>query len=279
MHYTKTGTSLIAFILSVGLTHRASAQPANGTDAEELWIENDGRHIYGVLSRPADGKGKQPLAILAHGFNGTHEFARNYFKTLNGLGYQCFAPDFPCGSLFSRSDGNTMGMSVLDERNDLEAVIRYFKSRPDIDADSIVLIGESQGGLVSALAASDMPGDISRLILVFPALCIPAQWTERYPRPEDIPDTTRVWGVPIGRRFFAEVRGIDVFGLIGKFEKPVLIVQGDADAVVSLEDSRHAVEIYKDARLHVIPGAGHGFRPEEMKQSLTYVENFLKAGQ
>lgn len=274
----KLKTILIAVVLLLGHTYRTLAQSSCERFTKEIRIENNSRSIYGVLSRPEYGNGKQPVVIIAHGFNGTHGFGRNYFETLNNLGYQCFTFDFPCGSVNSRSNNNTMEMSILDQQSDLEAIVRYFKSRPDVDADNIVLIGESQGGLVAALTAAHVSKDIRRLILVYPALCIPAQWNKRYPQLSGIPDTTRIWNVPLGRRFFTELRDMDVFNVIGKFKKPVLIIQGDADAIVSLEDSRRAFKIYKDARLYVIPGAGHGFKSKELKESLLQIEGFLKPG-
>jgi len=113
-------------------------------------------------------------------------------------------------------------------------------------------------------------------VLVFPALCIPDNWNQRYPTTAEIPDTTRLWDVPMGRRFFLELRGLDVFKSIKKYKNPVLIVQGDKDPVVSMDDSKRAVKIYKNARLHVIPGAGHGFKPEEQQQSLQQIKAFLE---
>lgn len=108
------------------------------------------------------------------------------------------------------------------------------------------------------------------------ALCIPDNWRERYPEVADIPDTTRLWDVPMGRRFFLELRDIDVFKTIGKYQGPVLIVQGDRDAVVRMEDSRRAVKTYSNARLSVIPGAGHGFQPDEQARSLREIKTFLE---
>lgn len=243
---------------------------------KSLWVEYGNRKIFGLLSRPQNAKGRQPVAIIAHGFNGTHHFSTNYFKPLNDLGYQCYAFDFACGSVNSRSDNNTMNMSIFDEQSDLEAIVRHFKSQPDVDTTRIVLIGESQGGLVSALTAANISKDIHKLVLVFPALCIPENWTSRYPKVEDIPDTTRLWNVPMGRRFFTEIRDLKVFKEIPKFKKPVLIVQGDADMVVLVEDSRKAAKLYKDARLHIIPGAGHGFKPDEFAESIEQITSFLK---
>lgn len=241
----------------------------------ELRIPNGSGDIYGVLSKPENGEKKQPIVILSHGFNGTHHFGRAYFEALNGMGYQCFAFDFPCGSVRSRSDGNTMEMSIPDEQKALETIVDYFKAQPDVDRKRIVLLGESQGGLVSALAGAAKRKDVAGLVLVFPALCIPDNWRDRYPDAAAIPDTTHFWGVDMGRRFFAEIHDMDVFPLIGKFRKPVVIIQGDKDFIVSLDDSRHATALYKDATLHVIPGAGHGFRPQEFETSLRYIREFL----
>ena len=241
-----------------------------------LWIENGDRQIYGVLNRPLGKEGRLPIAIVSHGFNGTHHFAQDYFGPLAEMGWMTYAFDFPCGSVNSRSDSNTMNMSILDEQSDLRAIVNYFRNQPYVDPDRIMLIGESQGGLVSALTAAQMNKEVSELVLIYPALCIPNNWNSRYPKMEEIPDTTRLWNVPMRRRFFEELHGMDAFRTMKKFQKPVLIIQGDADQVVSMDDSRRAVKTYKNARLHVIPGAGHGFRPKERQEAIEQIKQFIR---
>ena len=115
----------------------ASAQDLNISSAttDTLWIDNGSRHIFGIVSKPQYQGRKQPVAIISHGFNGSHNFGQSYFKPLNEMGYQVYVFDFPCGSTKSLSDNNTMNMSVLDEVNDLKAVTEYFRSQPDVDAD------------------------------------------------------------------------------------------------------------------------------------------------
>ena len=244
----------------------------------ELWIENGSRRIFGELFTPAQNAQKRnaqrPIAIIAHGFNGTFDYGRNYFKTMESLGYDCYTFDFPCGSVRSRSDNNTMNMSILDEVSDLKAIVAHFRKQGH---RHIVLIGESQGGLVSALTAADLKKKVSQLVLVFPALCIPDNWRQRYPRLEDIQDVTELWGVKMGRRFFEEIHDMRSLDLIGKYRGPVLIVQGDADRVVSMDDSRRAQQLYRPGtRLHVIPGAGHGFKPQEFQEEMEQLQQFLK---
>ena len=244
----------------------------------ELWIENGSRRIFGELFTPAQNAQKRnaqrPIAIIAHGFNGTFDYGRNYFKTMESLGYDCYTFDFPCGSVRSRSDNNTLNMSILDEVSDLKAIVAHFRKQGH---RHIVLIGESQGGLVSALTAADLKEKVSQLVLVFPALCIPDNWRQRYPRLEDIQDVTELWGVKMGRRFFEEIHDMRSLDLIGKYRGPVLIVQGDADRVVSMDDSRRAQQLYRPGtRLHVIPGAGHGFKPHEFQEEMEQLQQFLK---
>lgn len=244
-------------------------------NVREHWIENGNRHIYGIESVP-QANGKKGVAVISHGFNGTHHFGRDYFETLNNLGYIIYTFDFPNGSVNSRSDNNTMEMSIIDEKNDLKAIVHHYLNRPDIDRNRVVLIGESQGGLVSALAAGELKDTVSNLVLVYPALCIPDNWNERYKTVEEIPDTTYLWNVPMGRRFFEEIRNLDVYGSITGYEGPVQIIHGSKDPIVPLSYSEEAMKRYKNAHIGVIPGAGHGFNPQERAISNIFVKEFLE---
>ncbi len=242
---------------------------------KDIWIDNKGHHIYGIASIPQVEKKK--VAIVSHGFNGTHHFGRDYFQTLNRLGYLVYTFDFPNGSVHSRSGNNTVQMSIPGEVDDLKAVVRYFQQQPDVDRDNIVLIGESQGGLVSALAAAELRDQVSRLILIYPAFCIPDNWNARYPKENMIPDTTDLWGVKLGREFFRELRCMpDVYKTITRYQGPVQIIHGSKDPVAPLSYSERAMKEYRNAHLGVIPGAGHGFSPEQRRISNAFVREFLE---
>lgn len=265
----------ISLLLLLAFTAAAQAQAPKAQNTKELWIENGSRRIFGELFTPQNAKANGPVAIIAHGFNGTFDFGRNYFDVMGRKGYHCYTFDFPCGSVRSRSDNNTLNMSILDEVSDVKAIVNHFRKQGH---QHIVLIGESQGGLVSALTAAELKDEVSQLVLVFPALCIPDNWRQRYPRVEDIQDVTELWGVKMGRRFFEEIHDMSAFDIIGRYRGPVLIVQGDADRIVSLDDSRRAQQLYRPGtRLHIIPGAGHGFKPNEFQQEMEQLEQFLQA--
>ena len=269
----RKATNLLRMLCTVLLCHlMASPLLANG---DEYVIKNGERTLYGVLSKPPYQGKRQGIVILAHGFAGTHHFGYRYFDALNALGYQAYTFDFPYGSPFSTLEKNTMNMSVLDQQADLEAVVEHFRKQEQVDPKKIVVLGESQGGLVAALTAASIGKKISKLVLVYPAFCIPYHWRAKYPNLSDIQDTTRLWRVPMGRRYFEEIHSMDAFESAKKYKKPVLIVHGDADQVVPLADSERVVKMYKNARLHVIPGAGHGFNDEQFAKMIGWLNEFL----
>ncbi|THG53868.1 S9 family peptidase [Muribaculum caecicola] len=241
----------------------------------DLWISNGNRKIYGIMSTPKNS-GQNGVAIISHGFNGTHHFGKDYFETLNNLNYTVYAFDFPSGSLRSQSNNNTADMSIIDEKNDIKAIVRYFLSQNNTDKKQIVLIGESQGGFVSALAAAELKDTVNSLILIYPALCIPDNWNKRYATETEIPDTTYLWNVPIGKQFFKELRGLDVYKTIAGYNGPVLIIHGAKDPIVPISYSEMAMKCYSNARLVTIPEAGHGFNNDEKTLSNKFVKEFLE---
>lgn len=267
----RTSSILCQMLVLLFLSVSAAAQ-----EVQELSIrQKNGKDIYGIISQPGNTKGKHGVAVISHGFNGSHHFGKDYFKTLNDLGYAVYTFDFPCGSVRSRSDNNTMNMSVSDEKEALKEIVAYFRKQKDVDKSRIVLCGESQGGLVSALAAAELKKKISRLILIYPALCIPDNWNARYPRVEDIPEVSEIWGVKLGKKFMMDIRPMKPYETIGRYQGPVLIVHGTDDKVVPVDYSRRAQQTYRNATLKIIDKAGHGFTPQERTLSNQYVRDFL----
>lgn len=275
----KGNTSHAANFITTNPVYKEWTIKSNGKGlCKELKIkQKNGKTIYGIYSHPTrDRQGEKPgIAIISHGFNGTHHFGKDYFKTLNDLGYAVYTFDFPCGSIHSQSDNNTMEMSVTDEKSALKEIVAYFQKQKDIDGNKIVLIGESQGGLVSALAASELKQQVSNLVLIYPAFCIPDDWNARYPRVEDIPEVTELWEVKLGKKFMMDIRQMKPYETIGNYKGNVLIVHGSDDKVVALDYSKRAEQTYDHATLKVINKAGHGFNPRERILSNQYVRVFL----
>ena len=142
-------------------------------------------------------------------------------------------------------------------------------------------MGCSQGGFVSALFAAAHPEVVvSRLILFYPALCIPEDARGKMLMyafdPSNIPE--QIFPVipegcsdpiePLGRAYVASVQKIDAFAAIALYPGPVLIVHGDSDTAVNVINSRRAQAAYHSVKplrcqLAEISGANHGFMGNE----------------
>ena len=68
---------------------------------------------------------------------------------------------------------------------------------------------------------------------------------------------------------------MDAFREIAPYEGPVLILHGTADDAVDCANSKKAAEIYKNVRLELIEGAGHGFFKENAVRALELLKAFV----
>ena len=181
------------------------------------------------------------------------------------MGYCAYCFDFCGGSVARRgkSDGATTDMSVLTEVRDLEAVMEYVGSLP-YTGEKLLLVGCSQGGFVSALTAAKHPDAVSKLVLFYPALCIPDD--ARAGRmmfakfdPKNLPPIIDCGPMKLGRCYAADVMDMDPFGQISAYPGPVLILHGTRDSIVNYTYSQQAQQAYSNATLHRIEGGAHGF--------------------
>lgn len=238
-------------------------------------IPHRGGWIYGVRYLP-ECPGRCPIVVASHGYGGSHEDFTELCERLAAEGIGAYAYDFGGGSVKSKSSGMTTDMSVLTEKEELCAVLDAVQSWEDVDRNNIFVVGASQGGFVTALAAEGYADAIRGMLLMFPAFCIPDDWNKRYPQTAEIPESFEFWGLRLGRRYALDVHGMDPFALVGCFGGPVLILHGDSDQVVQLGYSVRLKERYANCRLEVFPGQGHCFSPQESERAWEMAAGFVK---
>ena len=68
----------------------------------------------------------------------------------------------------------------------------------------------------------------------------------------------------------------DGYAQAERYTGNVLLVQGDADAVVDISYAERLAQGLKHVEYHVIPGAGHGFHGEDFNAAVEYVKDFLR---
>ncbi len=229
--------------------------------------------IYGELNVPA-AKNPVPLVILSHGFGGNLLGNQDYAAYFFSRGFATYNFDFCGGGIGSKSGGTTLEMSVLTEAGDLNAVIDAFKG--DARFSEICLWGGSQGGFISAYVASQRPEDIAKVVLEFPAIVLQDDAKARADADGSFPETSRVMGVPISRKYNEDAVSFDLYDLIGAYTGPVLILHGDKDAIVPLRYSQRAAEVFPNAELIVVPGQGHGFSGKARTEAMETEADFLR---
>lgn len=244
----------------IKITVRPYAPSAN-VEKIPFEIDSQGYRLRGFILRPKRA-GRLPAAIVSHGFASCTRDTKKYARVFADEGYAAICFDF-CMSGSGKSSGSSLGMSVLTEKTDLLNVLDYVKGLDFVDPDHIILTGCSQGGLVSALAAAAREDDVERLVLYYPALCIPddarrGQMINARFDPDHVPDRFRALFVRLGAKYTLDAQGLDPFREICGFSKPVLIVHGTKDRLVDIGYSRRASQGYPNCRLVEVKG-DHGF--------------------
>jgi len=231
-------------------------------------------HVFGEA---VQGK---PAVIVSHGFLANESSVEGYAEALAEAGFLAVTFDFNGGGIKCSSDGKQEEMTVLTERDDLLEVINTVRSL--YAPSSLSLMGCSQGGFVSALAASRLGADeIHRLVLLYPALCIPddarrgQMQTYRFD-PQNIPDLLGKLPMPLGGEYARAMIHFDPYQEIRGYTGPVLLIHGTKDAIVDIRYARRAREVFKDCTYYEIEGAGHGFVDKDDETVTGYVIDFLK---
>lgn len=252
--------------------------------------------LRGTVFYPAEGE-RFPIAVVSHEFMANRLFTMRYARLLASLGYAAFCYDFSGGCIVGASQGKTTDMTVFTETEDLKAVIAYAKEQPYAYPNRLLLMGCSQGGLVTALTAAEPETRAEAIILFYPALSIPddarkgSMMSAKFD-PENIPETMRCGPMKLGRGYAASVLDLDPFSAISAYHGDVLIVHGNADTLVDISYSRRAYDAYCAAAaaalqageiaampqiaFHEVDGAGHIFtRPKHNQEAIEAVTAFL----
>ena len=249
-----------------------SEQPF-GFTAAEYPLELEGRKVYGVLYLP-EGDGPFPTIIFSHGFNGSEGSWAHVAKILANSGFACYAFDFRGGNTLKRSSGKTTEMSALTEKADLTEVMHLIQREAFCDASRLYLAGESLGGLVTVLTAAEFPEEVAGVFLIYPALTVPETTRQQYASEDDIPARPRFSGVAIGKQFYTDVMDIDINQALDAYPGSILILHGDADALVSMEAVQEIAARHAQCAFIIMPGEGHGFTPEGKTETAKQLYQF-----
>ena len=285
------------------MTEPQDADTLSYTSEPVSFDDGDDSSVYGVMYYPADfdPSKEYPVVIASHGFGVTSLFFEisGWAPALASEGYVVYAFDFHGGAPdeggmagVSQSSGNWMDMSIPDEVETLNHVVEFIKMEEFTETNQIYLLGQSQGGCVTALTAAerevDGKNDIAGVILLYPYLNVAGDVREKYPTWESLPteDGADEWlETPIGVKYLQDIYNLDIYETIAGFNGKLLVVQGMADTTVPCDTALKAMnECYAEqsAELVLVAGtmSGHSFEmyyPEGKDMAFTAVLSTMSA--
>ena len=235
-----------------------------GYRTEKLCVEYDGISLYGKALIP-DGDGPFPTVIYAHGAESDYKADMTTLKSLAMSGITCYTFDFYGWT--SRSTGlqgvhwfhdvprgvdDSYEKKVLQQVEDLNAVIEAVKGWDFVDTFRLYLVGSSMGGATVATAAVTHSDDIRGIVLEYPAI--------------NLNPDAMVSGAPL-----------DANGYTGS----VLILQGTKDVIVSMEMSKNLTAYYNTLRddhaeLVIYEGQPHVFTGKYKVLAAKEIYRFLE---
>lgn len=222
---------------------------------EKIRFQNSrGTRLVGVLHLP--DKKTSSAVIISHGFAANKDRTRliRLAESLSKNGFAALRFDFGgCGESEDRE------ITLKSQVDDLKSAIRYMREK---GYSNIGLLGESLGGLTSILACDD---EIKTLVLWAP---VTKSKTGFRIQKEELGQEMNEKGLIIfqksGREFkipkeyLEERQAVNQRQILSKIKTPVLIIHGDKDSSIPVEESKQAMQFLPEgSRLEIIRGGDH----------------------
>lgn len=220
------------------------------------------------------------LVMLCHGFMSSKESSTNLALTErllpNGIATCRF--DF---FGHNESSGVFQEMTLTRCLDQAEGILRWSTQQ---GYRKYSLVGSSFGGLVAILMAARHP-TLCAVALKCPVSDYPAIWLSRLGeggmkqwRESGILSFATFEGkARLEYPFYEDLLKVDTYREAALIQSPTLIVHGDADIDVPVDQSKHLYDTLQSKKeIEIIPGAGHDFsRPEDFDQMIGRIAAWL----
>src|SRR3989338_7182504 len=262
---------------------------------KKIYFENSkGDRLCGILSKASSKNTrlndntqsndsirlKNPVIIFFHGFSSSKE-SSIYIKLeemLNKNKIDTFRFDFYG---HGESEGKFEDITISEAVDDILNAIKLLKKK---GYKKIGLVGSSFGGMAILVAASKTKG-LYVLALKAPVSDylgkIISQIT-RYPVKEWKEKGYIYYQRLDGRKlklnysFFEDANKVSGYSCAKKIKIPTIIIHGDKDLSVPLEQSNKTASLIKNCRLKIIKGGDHIFsNPNDFELSLRLIYEFI----
>lgn len=241
-----------------------------------ITLERDGLQLVGTREEPFGEI--YDMAIIFHGFtaNRNTSLLKEITNILQDENIASVRFDF---NGHGDSDGKFENMTVLNEIEDANAILNYVKTDPHVR--NIYLVGHSQGGVVASMLAGLYPDLIKKVVLLAPAATLKNDALEGNTQgvtynPDHIPDRLPFKDLTLGGFYLRIAQQLPIYEVSAQFTKPVCLIHGTDDTVVSPNASKKYDQIYQNSTLHLIEGADHCFSDNYQKNAVNLTADFLQ---
>jgi uncharacterized protein len=236
-----------------------------------------GDTLVGILSNPTNSKEK-PIIILCHGFSSSKERGTytGMEERLNRHKISTFRFDFYG---HGESDGKFEDITISEAVNDILQAMQFLKKQ---GYKKLGLLGSSFGGQASILAAAQsdalyvlaLRAPVSNYLGKLIAKHKPGGVEEWKQQGFIYYNSGKQGEIPLKYSFYEDAEKIDGYAEAAKIKIPTIIVHGDKDASVPVEQSKKLATVIPGSKLVILKGANHGFS-EDKEKCLSLLSQFI----
>lgn len=248
----------------------------------EIEFQVNNSLLRGRFRFSPDRNPNTPLVVFVTGYGDSgsrHNFWDRLSDVLAAHGFNSFIFDFS-GQGFS--EGSVETLTPRTAVAELEEAVRMAVQNFGVGKSRVSLLAVSFGGIVAVQYVAKH-SSIHALAMVSPVsdYCEVremqigqegiARWKQQGYFDFD-------FGVRSDYQFYSDSETIDAYGLAGSIKIPCLIVHGEADTNVPVEQSRRlAVSLGSKTHLVTLPGVGHAYAEgDAMKVMINTVAEWLQ---
>lgn len=246
--------------------------------SDTIYIQDSQGRLFTIIEKPAETSSKVPLVIICHGFTSNCQtpLMNDLSQNIVTQGMATLRFDF---NGHGKSDGEFVNMTVLNEIDDLKAVISWAQQQPWVK--DVSLVGHSQGGVVVSMVSGELGYPTVRAeVLLAPAAVLrddalrgntmgavydPWNFKGDY---IELPHAPGTPGLKLGRNYVEAAINLPIYETAANYNGPALILQGTHDRVVPYTYAERYNEKIKNSELKLIPDEDHGFSLTSQESSL-----------
>lgn len=234
------------------------------------FYNKQGEKLAGILHKP--DKLPAPAVIISHGFASSKDNKEKWAVQLCNAGFVVLRFDF---SGHGESAGAIEETTITKVTNDLKSAINFVES---LGTKKIGMTGHSMGGLVSLLAAGSAdavaaiapPTDFRSMYeyCIKTGLIDIEEWKRK--------GSAKLFGITINYSFYSDAMKYDQKKIADDVRCPTLLVHGDTDEIVPLEQSeRLFMELKCEKKLEILKGAGHDLKGEAYARTVELTKQWF----